>query len=205
MTKLFFIDLETTGTDPNQNGIVQLSGIIEIDQEEKERINLLIHPFETDVIEEEALEINNRTKEEISNFRSPVAIYKNFIDTMLKYIDKYDRLDKFNFVGYNSRFDDDFLRAWFKKCADKYYGSYFFWPPIDVANMAATWFINKRDLFLNFKLMTVAKAIGIQIDESKSHDAMYDIEITKELFNRLIKEQTHVRTNRNNSKHNQRI
>jgi DNA polymerase-3 subunit epsilon len=34
----------------------------------------------------------------------------------------------------------------------------------------------------NFKLMTTARALGIEIDESKLHDAEYDIELTRNIY-----------------------
>lgn len=184
--KLFFIDVETIGLDSDKNGIIQIGGIIEIDGKEKERINLSICPFPNDIIDDRALEVNRMTKDEILAFPPPADAYRALTRTMLKYISKFDRSDKFHFVGYNSRFDDDFLRSWFKKCDDDYYGSYFYWPAIDVANVAAIKFMDTRGVFANFKLMTVARAAGIEIDNNKAHDAMYDIEITKKLFYKLI-------------------
>ena len=44
----------------------------------------------------------------------------------------------------------------------------------------------------NFKLMTTARAVGLEIDESKLHDAQYDIELTRNIY-RIV-------TNRFNSK-----
>lgn len=38
--KLLYIDTETTGVDPMQNGIVQISGCIEVDGELKEEFDL---------------------------------------------------------------------------------------------------------------------------------------------------------------------
>jgi len=181
--KLFFIDVETTGTDPSKNGLIQLSGIIEIDGEVKEEIDFKLKPFETDVILDSALDINNISRDEIAEYPEPRTIYRNFIACMIKYIDKFDRSDKFHFVGFNSRFDDDFMRVWFKKCGNNYYGSFFFWPPIDVANIAALKLMPERSEMDNFKLATVAKYAGIEVDESKLHDSMYDIRLTRELFN----------------------
>lgn len=184
--KLFYIDVETTGLNPDKNGIIQIGGIIEIDGKEKEHINFSICPFPNDIIDEKALEVNRMTKDEILAFPPPSKTYHDLTRLILKYISKYDRTDKFHFIGYNSRFDDDFLRSWFKKCGDVYYGSYFYFPSIDVMNMAAIKFMETREVFANFKLMTVAKAAGIEIDNNKAHDAMYDIEITKKLFYKLI-------------------
>jgi len=183
--KLFFIDTETTGTDPSKNGLIQLSGIIEIDGKIEEEVDFKLKPFETDVILDSALAVNNISREELAEYPEPRTIYRNFIACMVEYIDKFDRSDKFHFVGFNARFDDDFMRVWFKKCGDNYYGSFFFWPPIDVANIAAVKLMSIREELGNFKLATVAKYAGIEVDESKLHDSMYDIRLTRELFNAL--------------------
>jgi len=45
--------------------------------------------------------------------------------------------------------------------------------------------MNQRPSMPNFKLMTVAKHIGLDIDESKAYDAIYDVEITREIFKKL--------------------
>jgi DNA polymerase-3 subunit epsilon len=34
----------------------------------------------------------------------------------------------------------------------------------------------------NFKQGTVAKALGIEIDESRLHDALYDIQVCKSIY-----------------------
>ena len=39
-----------------------------------------------------------------------------------------------------------------------------------------------RDKLPNFKLATVAKHIGISVDESRLHDSEYDIELTRKLW-----------------------
>ncbi len=44
---------------------------------------------------------------------------------------------------------------------------------------------NERHKLENFKLSTVAKYLGVNVDETKLHDAYYDIYLTKEVY-RLI-------------------
>ena len=53
--KLFFYDLETTGTNPGRNGIHQISGQIVIDGEVKEEFDFHVAPNPKAVIEKEAL------------------------------------------------------------------------------------------------------------------------------------------------------
>ena len=46
--------------------------------------------------------------------------------------------------------------------------------------------MRKRHEMTDFKQETVARALGIQIDSAKLHDASYDIQLTKEIYNRDI-------------------
>lgn len=48
--------------------------------------------------------------------------------------------------------------------------------------MATSYLLDKRSEMENFKQGTVAKALGIQIEDSKLHDAMYDIDVCKAIY-----------------------
>ena len=96
------------------------------------------------------------------------------------YVGKYDKMDKFHFVAYNASFDDAFVREWFRKCGDKYLGSWFWWPAIDVAVLAAEAIGPERALMPNFKLTTVAEKFRVKA-EGSAHDALYDITITQKV------------------------
>ena len=184
MEKLLFVDTETTGVDERVNGIVQISGIIEIDGDEKEQFDYRVAPFEGDMIDPKALMVIGKAEAQLQEGDLPVLVHGKLIALLGKYSDKYDRSDKFDLVGFGATFDDDFLRAFFKKCNDNYYGSFVRWPPIDVAVLAATKLLGKRDM-ANFKLETVAEKFGIHVDKSKTHDALYDIQLTRDLFRKV--------------------
>lgn len=190
MDKLFFVDVETTGTDHTKHGLIQVSGTIEINGEEKEDFNVRIQPFPDDEIDEEALAVTGTSMEGLTDYMDPGEAYDKIIKLLDKYIDKYDKKDKFQMIGYNVRFDEDFIRAFFRKNGDVYFGSWFHWPSIDITNIIAYWYMGSRSKFKNYKLMTVAKKLGMKVDEERAHDAMYDIEITKKLYHgmsRLIR------------------
>lgn len=184
MKKLLFLDVETTGLDPKKNGLIQIAGIVEIDGQEIEKFNYKLKPFPGDLCNAEALKVNGTTIETIKTFEDPISVHKQFTDLLCRHVDTYDKADKFHMVGYNVKFDDQFLREWFTKCANKYYGSFFFWPGIDVSVLAAMKVLNRRGTFGNFKLMTVAKALGVNT-EGPAHDALFDVEVTRDLFNNL--------------------
>ena len=198
--KKIYIDTETTGTDPERHGIIQLAGIVEINETKMQSFDYKIRPFPNDVLNEKALEVTGHTLEDMeliktsglcktrtAYYESPSLVYLSFKSLLASYVDKFNKRDKFHIIGYNSRFDDGFLRAWFKKNDDSpyAYGSYFWWPAIDVSNIAAEIYMENRKEFENFKLATVAAVSGITIDKGRTHDALYDVEITKELYNNL--------------------
>lgn len=184
--KLVYIDLETTGIPFPESGVIQLAGAVEIDGQIKEQFDYRISPFPCDVISDEALALNGVTREELADRTDPREVFRSFTHLLSKYVDRYNRSDKLHFIGYNAQFDADHLRAWFEKNDDKYFGSWFFHPPLDVMGMAAIVLMRKRAGLSNFKLPTVAKALGFPVDESQTHDALYDVMLTRDLFLELL-------------------
>lgn len=186
--KLCFIDCETGGVDPRKHALLQVSGIIRIDQDSRimpigeESFTLRIRPFNGDVVEKEALEANHLNPEEGVG---PREAHIELLKILSKFVNKYDKRDKFFFVGYNTRFDNDFLRKFFEKCQDRYFGSWFWNPALDVMSLALVRLMERRQGMENFKLATVAKALGIEFDLDKAHGAEYDIAKTVEIFDKV--------------------
>ena len=73
--KLLYFDLETTGTNPGKNGIHQISGMIEIDGEEKEKFDFHVQPNPKAVIEEQALAVGGVTREQIMAYPPMYEVY----------------------------------------------------------------------------------------------------------------------------------
>jgi DNA polymerase III subunit epsilon len=184
--KKIFIDVETTGTNSYKNDLVQLAAIIEIDGVEQEKVNILSRPTNPDNIEDEALKVIGKTKEELMGYPEHTKSFRLFKSILGKYVDPYNRRDKMFFIGYNARFDEDFVRSWFYKCGDSYFGSWFFWPAIDISNLCALIIGEGRADMPNFKLMTVASRLGIPTEDDKAHDAMYDILITRRIYKEIV-------------------
>lgn len=182
--KLAYTDVETTGLDPISCAIWQLSGIIEIDGVIEEKFNILMRPNMDQNINLGALEatkasLDKIVKGDLSQFEG----YNLFISILDKYINKYDKTDKFFMVGYNNHsFDSAFVRQFMKMHDNPYYGSYFWHPGIDVMLIAAYAALKQRSNLPDFKLLTVAKSLGIEVIEEKAHDATYDIEVTRDMF-----------------------
>ncbi len=186
MAKLFFYDLETTGVKFWKNGIHQISGCIEVDGDVKEEFNFHVKPNPACVIEDEALEVSGVTLEQINAYPDMNVVY-NQIKTMLsRYVNRYDKYDKFFLVGYNNApFDNQFFRAFFVQNNDNYFGSYFWSSAIDVMVLAANHLKSTRHTMEDFKLKTVANTLGVTVDESKLHDALYDIYLTRAIYRKI--------------------
>lgn len=113
-------------------------------------------------------------------------VYVKFVNMLSKYVDKFDKKDKFFLVGYNNAsFDNHFLKAFFVQNGDNYFYSWFWVNSIDVMVLSTQHLMRKRHEMTDFKQETVARALGIQIDSAKLHDASYDIQLTKEIYNRI--------------------
>lgn len=181
--KIVFFDLETTGTNPGKNGIHQISGEIVIDGETKEKFDFKVRPNPKAEIVQEALEVGSVTKEQILAYPPMQEVFPKFIDLLSTYVDRFDKKDKFFLCGYNNAsFDNNFLRGWFLQNGDKYFGSWFWSNTIDVMVLATVFLMNIRGNMENFKLKSVAIALGIEVNESELHDASYDIFLTKEIY-----------------------
>ena len=137
--KILWIDVETTGLDPVENDIWQLAYLIDIDGEIIETQSFKVRPFNIENYSDAALRVARVTPEELAAFDYNIAdAIFDIKETWGKYVDKYDKEDKFVIGGYNVRFDQQFLYEMFKKAGDKYgLGSWAFWPLLDVSTWVA--------------------------------------------------------------------
>lgn len=180
--KILYLDEETTGTDPIKNDVIQLAAIVEINGKIMERFNMRCQPWDYGTIEQQALEVNGLTVEKLRTFPEPIELYQAFTRMIGKYIDKYDRMDKFTPAGQNVPFDTGFLKCFFEKCGDKYYGSWMNWRHIDLLPVVRFMRYAGKINLENDKLETIAGHFGITFD---AHDAMADIETTRQLIHMI--------------------
>lgn len=181
--KILWFDVETTGLDPVKNDIVTLSALIEIDGKVERSLDLKIQPIDWGNIEEEALKINGLTVEEMKTFDSPKIAHEKLVAFFERYINRYDSTDKFQPAGYNITFDMLFLAEFFKKCGDKYFGSWVDYHKFDVATLVQFLHLKGTLDLENYKLVTVGNAMGI---EFKAHDAKADIIATRDICYKLL-------------------
>ncbi|WP_426710833.1 exonuclease domain-containing protein [Cetobacterium sp. SF1] len=181
--KILWIDTETTGLTNNSSPI-QISGVIEVDGSIKEEFNIFLKPFDGADIQDEALQIHGLSLEEINNFQDNILGYKELLKIFDKYIDKYDRNDKFIVAGYNVDFDLKQIRKLAEVHGDKYINSYLSYSKIDPLQMIVPFqAIKKLPILENNKLETWCKYFEIPL---KAHDSLEDIKATRTLFYKIV-------------------
>ena len=186
--KVFWVDLETTGTNPVRHGIIQLAALVEIDGKLEAQLNLKIAPLSKHEIEQDALDINSVTEDEIRTYPHQSTQYPELEALLSQYINRYEKLDKFILAGYNiNAFDEPFLRQLFLDNAatrrDRkyggYFGSWFFWPKRDVQTYLSEHIAEHGLRLPNYQLSTVCEHFGIPI---VAHDALSDIQAALTLY-----------------------
>jgi len=186
MTRKVFTDTETTGVDDKLNAVIEVGVIIEVDEKVVDTFEFKCKPLPGDMVCQAALDVNKTSYETMMSYSPPDKTYRELIKKFGSYVNKFDKYDKLSFYGWNCKFDFDFLRSFFAKQGDKYFGSYFFWPPIDVAVLVSEWLGDRRAEIPDFHLNTVAEYLKLDLDTSKFHGALFDAEVTRKIYREIL-------------------
>ncbi len=157
---IVFLDVETTGTDPSKDEIIQISAIKFLGTQEIERFNTYVNPGCP--IPLEATSVNGITDTIVANAPKIYDIKESF----------FRFIDDAVLVGYNVSFDLRFISIAYGGALD---GAQF----IDVMNWA-----HKHLDLPNYHLKTVAEYLGFH-PVGSFHDALTDCEATSDIFWKL--------------------
>lgn len=178
MLKEFLIDCETTGTDPKRHCLHQLAGILQIDGQEVERIDMKICPHPGTEIDEKALAVSGVTKEQIEAY--PTFWMRGAYD-LSEALRKHGD-EKWHIVEWNTNgFDSQFLREFLGGSAMQ---QFFYSNPINVLSLAGHALRSHRSRLPDFKLGTIAKHFGIE-PEGDYHDAMTDVLAMRSIYQKF--------------------
>jgi len=181
-----YIDTETSGLFPGKYQVLTAALKIVNGQRCVTR-EFEFGLLESSAIDDKALEINGLTREQIKKFPPCQYTYRELTSFLGQFVNPYDKADKMTFAGYNARFDYDHMRSLFERLGDRYFGSWFWFPPLDIMNTAFDALRDRRKDMKDFKLATVAKTLGIELKKEELHDALYDIELSIEVYKSSIK------------------
>lgn len=182
ITKIFY-DVETTGVNYKKNAMHQLAGLVEVDDEVVESFDFKLRPHPKAEITPEALRICGKTEEVLRTYPPAAEAHRDLKILLARYVDKYDKASKAYLVGFNNRFfDDQFLRKHFELQEDDFFGAWFWSDSLDVFVLASEYLIDRRPGMSSFKLHRVATTLGLEVDKSKTHDAFYDVNLTRQIY-----------------------
>lgn len=178
-----FYDLETTGLDERKHSIIQLAGVVEINDDVVEEFDIKIKPHPKAELDPHAMQINKVTPEELETYMEMTVALDQFKNILRRYIDPYRKDQKAWLVGFNNRkFDDVFLRKFFELCGDSFFGSWFWSDSQDVMVLASLYLEDRRHKMSSFRLETVARELGIVVDADLLHEAKYDINLLRQIY-----------------------
>jgi len=184
--KMLFLDVETTGIFESKHHIWELGCILDVDGVQKDKFHMKARPPKGAPINTEALTACGKTVEEICNYKNTQIELKEMFEAWLsEWVDKFDSDDKMFFVAYNAEFDYRFCRRLWMNHDDKFFGSFFWFPYLDVMTIAAWALQDKRGLLPNFRLNTLAKAMGFEMKDDNFHGAMFDARVVRRIYYKL--------------------
>jgi exonuclease I len=182
--KIFWNDVETTGTDPKIHGILQIAFILaDAEGNEVTEYSSFCHPLKDDKVDPKALEITGITLEQMASFPSPYTVYHAVRTILDKHGHKGMKSLRFIPAGYNNQFDLEFLMAWMTKIDSKFaFWDFLQMTGIDVMPVCRAFRHAEIFKIPNTKLGTVCDLFKIPL---KAHDALADIRATKELTEKI--------------------
>jgi len=182
--KICYFDLETSGLDAQKNGVVQIAMLVEIDRKVVGERNWFVQPYRSDQIAAEALAINHLTVEQVKSFPLAQIVLSEVKTFLSQYVNRYNGLDKFTPAGYNVQFDLNFLKQFFLKGGDQFFGSWFNYRTVDP--MLCLYWLRYAGLIdlPNYKLETVCAHFDIGF-EGEAHEALADVKATRDLIKLL--------------------
>jgi len=185
-TKVLYIDVETTGTNAECHGIIQVAAIMEIAGIVVEEFDMKCAPHIGASIDREALAVSGTSEDELRSRQSSHEAFRAFEAFLERHVDRYNRNDKCYPAGYNARFDFQFVQEWFRLHGDTYgVGSFVNWRFLDPLPLLFIKDFKKTLSLPDYRLETVARHFQIPLN---AHDAQSDIKATRAILIRLLEQ-----------------
>lgn len=181
--KRFFYDVSTTGKSFYKSSIHHLNAMVVINGVVVDRLDLRIKPDERALLELDYMRFNGVIPELLKTLPDQTVQFRQLETFLNKYVDRFNKSDKFYLCGFhNSNFDDAFLSMFFSLNKNDYFGAYFYSASLDVATLAAQYLLSERDTMTGFKLVDVAKQLGLYVDENRVHLSDYANELCYKIY-----------------------
>lgn len=198
MSDKLWCDVETGGCW-HHNEIIQIAGCIEHENNKFDSwFNFHVKPYDFSMIEQQALDVNGYTLEDIQTFEEPETVMEKLLKILQPYENKgyYERL---TVGGYNVVFDINMLMNFFARVYHPthelkdnywvYYSNYYKYVQnrhIDVMQLVPLIEKKIKTAFKSYKLEDIYKSF-FPNNPMKAHDALSDIQMTIKLHKTFLK------------------
>lgn len=173
------VDIETSGFNPKKNALLEIAAVIvefngDRELEVAERHSTHIVPFKNAELDESALKFNGI--DPFHPFRMAVDETEalHMIFKPIRSAIKRNLCNRAILVGHNPAFDINFLNAAIQRTHNKRSPFHPF-STFDTATLGGL-------VFQETVLAKIARAAGLEWDNEKAHSALYDAEMTAEIF-----------------------
>lgn len=109
-----FTDVETTGNNPKYHAIVEIAGIIEVDGVVTEQYQYFVRPHKGAHVNGRVLAMIGKTPEEVAGYPPAEEVFKKIRSLYQRYVGPGGPF-KMSLCNHRTKFDYDFLRAFFER------------------------------------------------------------------------------------------
>lgn len=179
-----FIDVETTGTDPDKHAMVELYAEFHKDGQKVDSYSAKFFNKQVNTVDLGALKVNGLNIGELYKLPEEAKAIGDFIDWLLKH------KQKFVLVGQNVDFDKNFIKKAFERYGIEGFISLFSHRTYDITSVAYSLIEAgklPREIFdkSGDSLKNLCAALGIEVDNEKFHTASGDVEYTVKALHKM--------------------
>lgn len=184
---ILFIDTETTGLNPEENDVIQIAAVYyknDIFHSEKNIKLTNDYPTKTNL---GALAVNRTSFKTLytrKNNSDKEEALKEFCDWILT-LPKTNEKENIYIAGQNVKFDINFMNSCLARYGITGFEDIFNRAPIDTMQIGQ--FLRNNGLINSYSnsLIYLAQALGVNVDNSKAHDALYDTKLCVEVYYKM--------------------
>lgn len=190
MPNLLFIDFETTGLDFLRHSIHRMAGEVVINNKVACQFDYRMKPEPTKLIDMRSLDIAGVSYGDILKYENPMKVYQRYLDEIISpFVSFNNPSSKLFIVAYNAGgLEMPFMREWYRSLhiSREEFSSHYHSGFIDVMSHATQYFIDNKINIASYSLSSIATHLGIEVDKSKLHNPVYDVELTRKVYEHII-------------------
>lgn len=196
MNEVLFVDIETTGTDPDTHNVIEIAAEFHRDNEVVEKFHATLCDKDGSMVcNLGALKVNNTTISKLEDYTAEKQAVHNFVDWLLK----LKSHNKLQICGHNVHFDVAFLKSLLSKYNVEG------WDQIVSHRHKDTFTIGEflvnagvlevENLYRGNSLEKLANALGINTEDLNLHSAEVDVKLTSDVYYKMLTNITQLRLN----------